>query len=184
MGGVPPSHNTVMLLCAISFLLNHDPDLRIFPEIAGGLFHFKKDNAQYNLKPDDYATKPLFVASKDDNRISGVCDDQYTATLEGKTQGWFWRWGCPCTSDTAASPAPGAAPGGASALMLAWPPPPPPAALGLRRRRCHLPRPWRRPRRRWGFDTCTAASPAPGAAPGGAGTSTQPWQPAIIHSEV
>jgi hypothetical protein len=30
MGGVPPSHNTVILLCAVSFLLNHDPDLRIF----------------------------------------------------------------------------------------------------------------------------------------------------------
>jgi hypothetical protein len=30
MGGVPPSHNTVILLCAVSFLSNHDPDLRIF----------------------------------------------------------------------------------------------------------------------------------------------------------
>ncbi len=30
MGGVPPSHNTVILLCAVSFLLNHDPDLCIF----------------------------------------------------------------------------------------------------------------------------------------------------------
>ena len=33
-----------------------------FSEIAGGLFHFKKDHAQYSLKPEDYATKPLFVA--------------------------------------------------------------------------------------------------------------------------
>ncbi len=31
MGGVPPSHNTViLLLCAVSFLLNRDPNLRIF----------------------------------------------------------------------------------------------------------------------------------------------------------
>ena len=36
-----------------------------FPEIAGGLFHFKKDHTQYSLKPKDYATKPLFVASKE-----------------------------------------------------------------------------------------------------------------------
>ncbi len=28
------------------------------PDIAGGLFHFKKDNAQYSLKPEGYATKP------------------------------------------------------------------------------------------------------------------------------
>ncbi len=41
------------------FSLNHDPDLRIFLEIAGGLFHFKKDSAQYSLKREDYATKPL-----------------------------------------------------------------------------------------------------------------------------
>jgi hypothetical protein len=27
------------------------------PEIAGGLFHFKKDHAQYSLKPDDYETR-------------------------------------------------------------------------------------------------------------------------------
>jgi hypothetical protein len=65
-------------------------------------------------------------------QISGVCDDQYTATLERlqetgdeafklyltrKTQGWFRRWGCPRTSAAAS-----------------------------------LPRTRRRPRRRWGFD--------------------------------
>jgi hypothetical protein len=179
--------------------------------MAGGLFHFKKDHAQYSLKPDDYETKPLFVASKEnrflnefflyvledlhtcqslgalqftsddptfvkqmvedfyplipatatapempptrvfsrqliaylavflpvapyfranDGRISGVCDEQYTATLERleetgddafkvyltrKTVGWFRRWGCPRSSDAAASPAPGAAPGAAPA---------------------------------------------------------------------
>jgi hypothetical protein len=115
------------------------------PDIAGGLFHFNKDNAQYSLKPEDYATKPLFVASKENrflnefflcrsvlqghSQISCVCDDQYTATLERletgdeefklyltqKTQGWFRRWGCPCTSAaaSASSPAPGAAPGAA-----------------------------------------------------------------------
>jgi hypothetical protein len=62
--------------------------------------------------------------------ISGVCDDQYTATLERleeigddafklyltrKTQGRFRRWGCPRPSAaaSAASPAPGAASGAA-----------------------------------------------------------------------
>jgi hypothetical protein len=58
----------VILLCAISFLLNHDDMIltcAFFPEIAGGLFHFKKDHAQYNLKPEDYANKPLFLASKE-----------------------------------------------------------------------------------------------------------------------
>ncbi len=39
-----------------------------FSEIAGGLFHFKKDHAQYSLKPEDYANKPLFLASKE-NRL-------------------------------------------------------------------------------------------------------------------
>ena len=70
---------------------------------------------------------PYFRAN--DGRISGVCDDQYTATLERleetsderfkgymtrKTQGWFRRWGCsPSDAASAASPAPGAAPGAA-----------------------------------------------------------------------
>jgi hypothetical protein len=36
----------MILTCAIS------------PDIAGGVFHFEKDNAQYSLKPEDYATKP------------------------------------------------------------------------------------------------------------------------------
>ena len=63
-----------------------------------------------------------------DSRIAGVCDDQYTATLQRleetgddafklymtrKTQAWFRRWDCLQTSDAAASPAPGAAPGAA-----------------------------------------------------------------------
>jgi hypothetical protein len=66
---------------------------------------------------------PYFRAN--DVRVAGVCDDQYTATLERlqetndenfknhmtlKTQGWFRHWGCAETSDVAASPAPGAAP--------------------------------------------------------------------------
>ena len=69
---------------------------------------------------------PYFQAT--DARIAGVCDDKYSATLEmleetsdeafkvymtRKTQGWFRRWGCPRTSDSAASPGPGAATGGA-----------------------------------------------------------------------
>ncbi len=68
------------------------------------------------------------------SQIAGVCDDQYTSTLETleetgdeavkaymsrKTQGWFRRWGCPRPSDAAASPAPGAAHGGAGAAMPA-----------------------------------------------------------------
>ncbi len=38
---------------------------------AGGLFHFKKDHAQFSIQPEDYATKPLFVASKE-NRLLNV----------------------------------------------------------------------------------------------------------------
>ena len=41
-----------------------------FSEIAGGLFHFKKDHAQYSLKPEDYANKPLFLASKENRFLS------------------------------------------------------------------------------------------------------------------
>ena len=70
---------------------------------------------------------PYFRAN--DPRIPGVCDDQYTSTLESletstdemfkdyftrKTQGWFGRWGRNVAADSPApSPAPGAAPGGA-----------------------------------------------------------------------
>ena len=58
---------------------------------------------------------PYFRAN--DGRISGVCDEQYTATLElleetpdeafklyvtRKTQAWFRGWGCTRSSDTAA----------------------------------------------------------------------------------
>jgi hypothetical protein len=32
MGGISPSNNTVINLCATSFLLNHDPELRISPQ--------------------------------------------------------------------------------------------------------------------------------------------------------
>ena len=47
-----------------------DPPLHIYSEIPGGLFHFKKDNAQYSLKPEDYVTKPLFVASKENQFLN------------------------------------------------------------------------------------------------------------------
>jgi hypothetical protein len=60
--------------------------------IAGGLFHFKKDNAQYSLKPEDYATKP---------RQGLPCPRRSPRR----------RWGF--DAGAAASPAPGAAPGGA-----------------------------------------------------------------------
>ena len=79
---------------------------------------------------------PYFRAN--DGRISGVCDDQYTATLERleetsddnfkryltrKTQGWFRRWGCPQPSAaaSAASPAPGAAPGDGPGALASTP---------------------------------------------------------------
>ena len=86
MGGDPPSHNTVILLCAVS-MLKHDPDLSIF---AGGLFHFKKDHAQYSLKPDDYATKPLYVASKENRFLNEfflyVLEDLHTCQGLGALQ--------------------------------------------------------------------------------------------------
>ena len=104
---------------------------------------------------------PYFRANG--GRISGVCGNQYTATLESleetsdeeiklyltrKTQGWFRRWGRPCTSGAAAFPARGGAPGGAWASTPARPSPPPPApppALELRRLLGCLPRPRRCP---------------------------------------
>ncbi len=46
----------VILLCAFSFLLNHDDMILTWafsPEIAGGLFYFKMDNAKYSLKPEE-----------------------------------------------------------------------------------------------------------------------------------
>ena len=69
---------------------------------------------------------PYFKSN--DARIAGVCDDQYSSTLAmleetadeafkvyitRKTVGWFRRWGCPRTPESAASPGPGAATGGA-----------------------------------------------------------------------
>ena len=86
---------------------------------------------------------PYFQAT--DARIAGVCDDQYSATLEmledtpdeafkvymtRKAQGWFRRWGCPRTSESAASPGPAAATGGAGSGARAATPgrPKPPAA--------------------------------------------------------
>jgi hypothetical protein len=57
------------------------------PDIAGGLFHFKKDNAQYSLKPEDYATKPLFVASKENRFLNQfflyVLEDLHTCQSLG-----------------------------------------------------------------------------------------------------
>jgi hypothetical protein len=88
-------------------------------------------------------TAPYFKSS--DNRISAVCDDQYSYTLAmleetadevfkvymtRKTQGWFRRWGCPCPSDAAAaSPCPSAAPDGAESGAGAATPERPPAPL-------------------------------------------------------
>ena len=120
------------------------------PDIAGGLFHFKKDHAQYSLEPEDYANKPLFLASKDEQytatleRLEVIGDEAFKLYVTRKIQGRFRRWGCPRTSDAAASPAFGTAPGGAGASTQARPPPPTPAAPPAGRRP-------RRPRWRWGF---------------------------------
>ena len=58
--------------------------------MAGGLFHFKKDHAEYSLKPDDYATKPLFVASKDNRFLNEffmyVLEDLHTCQSLGALQ--------------------------------------------------------------------------------------------------
>ena len=90
---------------------------------------------------------PYFRAN--DPRITGVCDDQYTSTLESletstderfkdyftrKTQGWFGRWGRNVAAPAPdASPAPGAAPGGAGV-----PPALPRRRRVSRRRRCRM----------------------------------------------
>jgi hypothetical protein len=126
MGGIPPSNNTVILLCAVSFLLNHDPDLSIFslrtsgPTTAGF--------TAFVMTSTHYYTATL-------ERLEETGNEAFKLYVTCKAQGWFLRWGCPSTSDAAASPAPGAAPGGAAASTLARlplpPPAPPPAALGL-----------------------------------------------------
>ena len=58
--------------------------------MAGGLFHFKKDHAEYSLKPDDYATKPLFVASKENRFLNEfflyVLEDLHTCQSLGALQ--------------------------------------------------------------------------------------------------
>ena len=58
--------------------------------MAGGLFHFKKDHAEYSLKPDDYPTKPLFVASKDNTLLNEfflyVLEDVHTCQSLGALQ--------------------------------------------------------------------------------------------------
>ena len=58
--------------------------------MAGGLFHFKKDHAEYSLKPDDYVTKPLFVASKENRFLNEfflyVLEDVHTCQSLGALQ--------------------------------------------------------------------------------------------------
>ncbi len=170
MGGIPPGYNNVILLCAISFLLNHDPDLRIFSRDCRRFVPLQE--GQRAIQPqarrlcDQAHHSPSFCQLQMPLRchqpgpsrgsslptslsffqllrtsgptISGVCDDQYTATLESleetgneaiklyltrKTHGWFRRWGGPRTSAAAASQPP------------APPPEPPPPPVGLRHRR-------------------------------------------------
>ena len=59
--------------------------------------------------------------------LEETADEAFKVYMTCKTQGWFWRWGCPRPSDAAASPSPGAAPDGAG------------SGAGLRRQR--VPRP-------------------------------------------
>ena len=139
MGGVPHSHNTVILICAISFLLNHDPDLRIFSLRTSG-----PTTAGFQAFAMTSTQQPSNVWR------TGVEAFKLYMMRKTRAQGWFRRWGRPCTSGAAASPDRGAAPGGAWASTPARPPPPPPTpppALELRRLLGCLPRPRRRPQR-------------------------------------
>ena len=45
--------------------------------------------------------------------LEETADEAFKVYMTRKTQGWFRRWGCPRTSESAASPGPGAATGGA-----------------------------------------------------------------------
>ncbi len=58
--------------------------------LVKALFHFKKDHAQYSLKPEDYATKPLFVASKENQFLNDFClyvlEDLHTCQSLGALQ--------------------------------------------------------------------------------------------------
>jgi hypothetical protein len=61
-----------------------------FPEIAGGLFHFKRDHTQYSLKPEDYVNKPLFLASKENRFLNKfflyILEDLHTCQSRGALQ--------------------------------------------------------------------------------------------------
>ena len=61
-----------------------------FSEIAGSLFHFKKDHAQYSLKPEDYANKPLFLASMENRFLNKfflyLLEDLHTCQSLGALQ--------------------------------------------------------------------------------------------------
>ncbi len=68
------------------------------PEIAGGLFRFKKDHAHYSLKPEDYVNKPLFLASKNsvENRF---LNEFFLYILEGLTPARALEPSAPMPSD-------------------------------------------------------------------------------------
>jgi hypothetical protein len=61
MGGVPPSHNTVILLCAVSFLLIHDPDLNIFSHFFAPYFRSSPPRRKAKDETGDKPTVTLAV---------------------------------------------------------------------------------------------------------------------------
>ena len=76
MGGVPHSHNTVILICAISFLLNHDPDLRIFSLRTSG--------------PTTAGFQAFAMTStQQPSNVWRTGDEAFKLYMTRKTQGWF-----------------------------------------------------------------------------------------------
>ncbi len=56
---------------------------------VGNLFHFKNDHWTYSIKPEYYATKPLFVATADSRLLEfflNVLDDPHTCKSLGTLQ--------------------------------------------------------------------------------------------------
>jgi hypothetical protein len=77
MGGIPPSNNTVINQCDISFLLNHDPDLRISPRHCRRLVPLQEGQC-------------AFVASKENRFLNEfflyVLEDLHTCQSLGALQ--------------------------------------------------------------------------------------------------
>jgi hypothetical protein len=133
MGGIPPSNNTVtvILLCAVSFLLNHDPDLRIFslrtsgPTTAGFPVFAMTSTQQPSNVWRRHATRRsscTCLARPRDGSGVGVAlalpsrpPPPPPEPPPRPRRRPRRRWGFRVDAGAAASPAPGAAPGGAGA---------------------------------------------------------------------